>query len=323
MKILLTGAAGFIGSCYLWKLNSLGIDGAWIVDTDAAAAESRNLGGKKFRDYLTRDAAVAALDKGQLKEIDAVVHLGACADTTEKDLAYLRRNNLEYSQTLCRWALANGKRFHYASSAAVYGDGKNGYSDDDDNTRRSHALNPYGESKLLFDQWLLNEKIADRVVGFRYFNVFGPNEYHKGEMRSMVCKAFDQLEATGRVKLFASTRPNYEDGSEERDFIYVKDVLEVMAFFLDKPQTGGIFNVGTGKARKFIDLVNAVFAALEKPSTIDFIPMPEVLRGQYQYFTQAVTSKLQKVGYIRPFTELETAIQDYVVGYLAKSRKTL
>jgi len=318
MKIILTGANGFIGSCFLWKLNSAGIDDVIIVDTPEVVTKSRNLSGKKFKDYLSRETLINRLEEGNFHEIEFVVHLGACTDTTERDAAYLKRNNLEYSQYLLKWCLQNHKQFHYASSASIYGNGKQGYSDDLSKLNSYQALNFYGDSKLSFDKWLVAEKLADNVVGYRYFNVFGPNEYHKGEMRSMVGKAYEQIAKGGAVNLFASTRPGYPNGSEERDFVYVKDVCEVMFFFLEHPELRGIFNVGSGKARSFKDLIEAVFKALKKPPQINYIPMPENLKGQYQYYTQADLTNLRAAGCPVPFRSLEDSVADYVLNHLSK-----
>ncbi|MCG3205324.1 MAG: ADP-L-glycero-D-manno-heptose-6-epimerase [Elusimicrobia bacterium] len=321
MKIILTGAAGFIGSCYLRKLNDMGLSDVWIVDTPLSAEGVENLQGKKFKDYLSREDLLQRISREQFKDVDVIVHMGACSDTTEMDRAFLKRNNFEYSQTLALWALTKGKRFHYASSASVYGDGKNGYQDDDSLLAQFKPLNPYAESKHAFDSWLIHEKLTNQVVGFRYFNVFGPNEYHKGDMRSMVCKAVDQINKDGAVKLFATTRPGYPDGSEERDFVYVKDVNEVMAYFLEHPDKNGIFNVGSGKARSFKDLMLAVFSALGKEPVIQYIPMPERLKGQYQYFTEADLSKLRSVGYNKPFLKLEESVGDYVKNHLIQQQR--
>ncbi len=318
MKVILTGAGGFIGSCYLWQLNSMGIHDVLIVDTAREPSKYKVLNQKKYKSYLSREELLGQFDAGQLKEYDLLVHLGACTDTTEKDIQFLTKNNLEYSQKLAQWALAHGKKFHYASSAAVYGDGQHGYSDFDIDIFRYKALNPYAESKLAFDRWLRKEKLSTKAVGFRYFNVFGPNEYHKGEMRSMVCKAFQQIKEKGFARLFATTRPDHPDGSELRDFVYVKDAVKMMAFFLENPAQYGIFNVGTGQARSFKDLVEAVFAALETPPVIDYFPMPDNLRKQYQYFTEAKMDSLRMAGYNTPFMSLEDSVADYVQNYLAK-----
>lgn len=318
MKVILTGASGFIGSCTLRELNDLGIDQVVAVDVHELP-DHPNLQGKKFRDYVGREELIDRLERGQLKEVDGIIHLGACADTTERDRAFLARNNVQYSQRLCRWSITNEKFFHYASSASVYGDGSQGYSDDPEKLSTFKPLNAYAESKWLFDRWILKEKLTSKVVGYRYFNVFGPNEYHKGNMRSMVSKAYDQIIESGRVKLFASSREGYGNGSEERDFIYVKDVTRVMAWFLQRTEKGGIFNLGTGKARTFLDLVKAVFKALGREEAIDFIPMPESLKGQYQYFTQADLSSLRRAGCDHAFMPLEDSVGDYVKSHLAAS----
>jgi len=318
MKVILTGGAGFIGSCMLWKLNSMGIADVIVVDTKKDGTSYPTLKKKKFSDYLSREDLLLRLSKGQLADVDLILHLGACTDTTERDENYLRQNNLGYSQTLLEWANTKNKFFHYASSAAIYGDGKKGYSDDPQKIKDFKALNFYGESKRLFDLWLFEKKLLGDIVGFRYFNVFGPNEYHKGPMRSMISKAFDQIKEKGRVQLFASSRPGYADGSEERDFVYVKDVVNVMAYFIEHPDRRGIFNIGTGKARSFKDLVKTVFHAQNKEPQIEYIPMPESLRGQYQYFTQADLSNLRKVGYSVSFQSLEGSVKDYVQNHLIK-----
>lgn len=297
----------------------MGIDDVLLVDAPAHIDQNPNLQKKKFSDYLGRDPFLTKIEQNKFKGVDALIHLGACSDTTEKDQAFLKRNNTQYSQALAQWALANGTAFHYASSASIYGDGKLGFDDADEKLAQYKPLNFYGQSKWAFDKWLIDEKLTGRVVGYRYFNVFGPNEYHKGEMRSMVSKAFDQIKATGRARLFATTRPGFPDGSEERDFVYIKDVCDVMAYFLTHPDKHGIFNLGTGLARSFKDLVLAVFAAAEIPPEIEFIPMPDNLKNQYQYFTQATMTKLRAAGYKEPFGRLEVSVADYVKYHLLKS----
>lgn len=316
MNILLTGAAGFIGSCFLRKLNDEGYSDVWVTDTMPSADGVQNLAGKRYRAYLTREELLVKVASKQLEHINLIVHLGACSDTTEMDREFLSRNNLEYSKTLARWALETGKRFQYASSASVYGDGKQGYSDVDDKLALFRPLNPYAESKYLFDQWLINEKLSGSVVGYRYFNVFGPNEYHKAGMRSMVCKAVDQINSKGHVELFASSRSGYDDGSEERDFVYAKDVNAAMMFFVNHPKIGGIFNIGTGQARSFKDLILAVFSALKREPNIKFIPMPDKLKNQYQYFTEADLTKLRSSGCDLAFQSLERSVADYVLNHL-------
>jgi len=319
MKIVLTGGAGFIGSCYLWKLNSMGIDDVVVVDAHRDGAASLNLKKKKFSGYLTRDELLKQVEINGLGKVDVLVHLGACTDTTERDKKYLTANNYEFSRTLAGWCLKNGVAFHYASSASVYGDGKNGFSDDSSHLAGFKPLNYYAESKWQFDQWLINNKLDRQVVGFRYFNVFGPNEYHKGNMRSMVSKAYDQIRESGQVNLFATSRPGYADGSEERDFVYVKDAVEVMAYFLQNPQRKGIVNLGTGKARSFKDLMLAVFSALGTAPKIKYIPMPDNLKAQYQYHTEADLSVLRSLGYGQPFRSLEDSVRDYVQAHLRQS----
>ena len=319
MKIILTGAAGFIGSCFLWQLNSMGIDDVILVDTPSHPDGIANLKDKKFKAYVAREELLDRLVKGQLKDVDLIVHLGACADTTEMDTTFLSRNNVEYSKSLAKWALANNKFFHYASSAAIYGNGKAGYGDDDSLIDKYKPLNPYGESKWQFDKWLIQGGITKKVVGYRYFNVFGPNEYHKGEMKSMVCKAHHQIKENGSAKLFATSRKGFEDGSEERDFVYVKDINRVMAFFVEHPDRSGIFNLGTGKARSFKSLAESVFSAMGRTLNIEYIPMPDKLKGQYQYFTQADISKLRQAGYGEEFLTLEKSVSDYVKNYLTKN----
>ena len=296
----------------------MGIDDVIVVDTAEASTSHPNLKKKKFKDYLTRETLLKNLEKGQHRDVNIIVHLGACTDTTERNKPFLQKNNFEYTQKLAEWALARTKIFHYASSASIYGDGTKGYSDRPSEFSKYRALNFYGESKRTFDEWVFKEKLEDRVVGFRFFNVFGPNEYHKEDMRSMVSKAFDQIKETGRVKLFATTREGHENGSEQRDFVYVKDVCEVMAYFLQNPSQGGIYNLGTGQARSFKDLATAVFQAMDKPVKIDYVPMPDSLKGQYQYFTEADLANLRKIGYHKKFMPLEDSVQDYVQNYLMK-----
>lgn len=318
MKVILTGGAGFIGSAFLSHLNSRGIEDIIVVDIPSDISTILNLKNKKFKNYLTRENFLSSIEKDQHRDVDVLVHLGACADTTEKDREFLKKNNLEYSQTLARWALRHGKQFHYASSASVYGDGSMGYSDDDASLEKFHPLNPYAESKFLFDQWLIKEKLTDKVVGYRYFNVFGPNEYHKGEMQSLVSKAYRQLNTIGKVRLFAASRPGDTDGCERRDFVYVKDINQIMMYFIENPDKKGIFNLGTGLARSFKDLALAVFKALGKEPVLEFFPMPEKLKGQYQYFTQADISKLRAAGYKTPFLSLEDSVKDYVLNHLSQ-----
>jgi ADP-L-glycero-D-manno-heptose 6-epimerase len=248
----------------------------------------------------------------------AVFHLGACSDTTETNASYLIKNNYEYSKLLAQWATADNIRFIYASSAATYGDGSAGFSDDVEKMDELRPLNMYGYSKHLFDLWARRAGLLKKVVGLKYFNVFGPNEYHKADMRSFVIKAFEQINATGKVRLFKSYQSEYADGEQLRDFVYVKDAVDMTLFFYDNPKLSGLFNVGTGNACSWNDLVNAVFAAMAIKPNIEYIAMPESIRNQYQYFTQADITKLRKAGYDKRITSLEDAIKDYVQNYLQK-----
>jgi ADP-L-glycero-D-manno-heptose 6-epimerase len=251
-------------------------------------------------------------------QITAIVHMGACSSTTERDAAYLMANNTQYTRALAEWALAHRVRFIYASSGATYGNGAQGYSDADDVSLRLKPLNMYGYSKQLFDLWAIRTGAAQRIAGLKFFNVYGPNEYHKGDMRSVVHKAFGQVLDTGAVSLFKSHRPEYRDGEQVRDFVYVKDAVAVMAWLLANPKVNGIFNVGTGTARTWNALVQSVYAAMGRPPRIDYIEMPEALRDRYQYRTEADIRRLQQAGYPEAFHTLEDGVRDYVQNYLMK-----
>jgi len=255
--------------------------------------------------------------------VEGVVHLGACSSPTETDAEYLRRNNFAYSRAVARFALERGARLVVASSAATYGDGAVGFDDDIEALDTLKPLNMYGYSKHLFDLWARREGLFSKLASLKFFNVFGPNEYHKGEMRSVVCKAFKQIRETGRLKLFKSYKPDVPDGGQQRDFLYVKDAVEVMAWLLEHPDVGGLYNVGAGVARTWNDLAAAVFAAMERKPAIDYVDMPETLRGKYQYFTEAKMDRLGAAGYDRPFASLEDGVADYVRHYLATSDHSL
>jgi ADP-L-glycero-D-manno-heptose 6-epimerase len=244
--------------------------------------------------------------------------MGACSTTTEHDFDYLLENNVRYSIALAEHCRDNNIRFIYASSAATYGDGSQGYSDHDETSEDLRPLNRYGYSKQLFDQWVTKNDYLKQVVGLKFFNVYGPNEYHKGGQRSMVPQAYDQIKNTGKVKLFKSYRPDYADGEQQRDFVYVKDCTDVMWWLIENEEVNGIFNIGTGKARSWKDLANATFAALDMEPSLEYIDMPDVLKGQYQYFTEARMEKLKAAGYTTPFRSLEEGIKDYVQEHLEK-----
>ena len=241
-----------------------------------------------------------------------------CSSTTETNAAYLMENNYLYSKRLCQWALKKNVQFLYASSAATYGAGECGYSDEDANTVRLKPLNMYGYSKQLFDLWLLKNRLHKRVTGFKFFNVFGPNEYHKEEMRSVIAKNFDSVIRERKIRLFKSYRAGFADGEQKRDFIYVKDAVDIVFYFLTHKSRKGIYNVGTGKARSWNDLAQSLFSSLRIKPNIEYIEMPRQIRDKYQYFTQADTAKLRRAGYKRRFTSLEAAVKDYF-GYLQNS----
>jgi ADP-L-glycero-D-manno-heptose 6-epimerase len=314
--IVVTGAAGFIGSALAWRLNQMGRTRLLLVDELDLGGKWKNLVPLAYQDYADKADFLEAIRDGSLDgiEIEAVFHLGACSSTTEKDAGFLARNNYEYSKTLAEWCLERPEpiRFIYASSAATYGDGKQGYRDDHALLPSLRPLNPYGYSKHMFDLWNLRHGHLDRVVGLKYFNVFGPNEYHKGDMMSMVAKAFGQIRQEGCVRLFRSHRPDYGDGMQLRDFLYVKDAVDMTLSFLDRSMPGGIYNVGTGEARSWLDLAGALFRAMGREPKVEFIPMPEAIRDAYQYRTQAEMAKLRAAGYSAPIRCLDEAVADYV-----------
>lgn len=312
-KIILTGAAGFIGSAYLTKLNQSSISEVILVDEELNEKKEKNLTAKKYSDFIEKNRFIEEVKKGSLgNDFQAVVHMGACSSTTLDDAEYFKKNNTEYTKTLAEWSFKHDIRFIYASSAATYGDGSFGYSDEDENTLRLKPLNLYGLSKHKFDLWLLNNKLQDKCVGLKFFNVFGPNEYHKGTMASVLCRSFSQVVKEKKIRLFKSANPDYADGEQKRDFIYVKDAVEVMHFFFLNPDKNGIFNVGTGKAQSWNDLSRALFLALDLPLKIEYFEMPENLKEKYQYFTQAELAKLRNSGYSKDFMPLEESVKDYV-----------
>ncbi len=322
-KIVVTGGAGFIGSSLIWALNERGIDNILVIDRMGEDDKFKNLVPLRFDDFKDADRFLADLESrpGQFDDVSAVFHLGACTDTTERDSHYLIRNNYEYTRTMALWALDKGKRFIYASSAATYGDGSRGMSDADDWIGKLRPLNMYGYSKHLFDLFARRHGMLDNIVGLKYFNIFGTNEYQKGDMRSLVHKAFEQIRSSGRVGLFKSYHPDYRDGEQMRDFLYVNDAVAMMLHLAEKSGAAGIFNIGSGEANTWISLVSAIFTALEKPEEIDFIEMPESLRSKYQYFTRADISKLQKAGYEKQVTPLAEAVADCVKNYLVPGKR--
>ena len=315
--IIVTGGAGFIGSAFAWKLNAEGVENILIVDRLGETDKWKNLVKRRFAGFVHKENFLRMVREDRVPfEASAVIHMGACSSTTERDADYLMSNNFHYSVELATWALRKNVRFIYASSAATYGDGSRGFSDDDEATRGLRPINMYGYSKQLFDLWVLARGLERKFAGIKFFNVFGPNEYHKGDMRSMVHKSFGQIRERGGVRLFKSYRPDYRDGEQRRDFVYVKDCAEVLWWFLRNRKAAGIFNLGTGYARTWNDLSNAVFSAMDRKRQVDYVEMPESIRGQYQYFTEARIEKLRSAGCPVTFRSLEDAVYDYVVNHL-------
>jgi len=317
-SFIVTGGAGFIGSNLVKALNMRGHTNILIVDSlDAAGKKERNILDLEYAEYMDKRVFRDSFLKGRTDTADTVFHMGACSSTTETDKAYLDDNNFGYTRDLCEWALSNNARFIYASSAATYGDGSLGYSDSDEVTPTLTPLNLYGQSKQDFDMWAMGEGLLNRIAGLKYFNVYGPGEDHKGEMRSVVNKAYKQIKETGELGLFKSYRDDYADGEQKRDFVYVKDAVAVTLFFHDTPEVSGLFNCGTGEARTWVDLAHAIFTAMDREPSIRFIEMPEDIRDKYQYFTQADISKLRGAGYLAPFMSIEDGALDYVQSYLS------
>jgi ADP-L-glycero-D-manno-heptose 6-epimerase len=318
--IIVTGGAGFIGSAFVWKLNQEGIEDIVIVDRLGTSDKWKNLVSLRFADYIHKDDFFHMIYDDDLPfEVTAIVHMGACSATTERDADYLWENNFLYTRALAEWAHNRGIRFIYASSAATYGDGKQGFADDHDKIRNLKPINMYGYSKQVFDLWVLRQKLENKMAGIKFFNVFGPNEYHKADMTSVIFKAFQQIKETGKVRLFKSYEPQYPDGGQMRDFVYVKNCIQVLWWLLQSPAVNGIFNLGTGTARTWNDLIKAVFAAMGIKPNIEYIEMPEGLRNQYQYFTQAEMDKLRQAGCPVDFSPLEDSVRDYVVNYLQQT----
>lgn len=315
--LVITGSAGFIGSALVWGFNNRGFYDILIVDSLGRDEKWKNLRNLHFSDFMDKDEFLIRLEKGELdQKIDDIIHLGACSNTLEMDADFLLRNNYEYSKRIAVWCLKRGKRLVYASSAATYGDGSKGFSDNHSLLPLLKPLNMYAYSKHLFDLWAYRNGFLRKMVGLKYFNVFGPNEYHKGEMRSVVHKAFQQVQEEGKIKLFKSYKPEFADGWQMRDFIYVKDAVEITIFLYEKKDASGIYNVGTGKARSFYDLAMSIFKALGKEPNIEFIDMPLQIRDKYQYLTQADITKLRRAGFLREMTPLEEAVEDYIRNYL-------
>lgn len=319
--IIVTGGAGFIGSTVVSYLNEMGRDDIIIVDNLGKSDKWKNLVGKRYFEYIHKEDFIDNISNNNLPHIDAIIHMGACSSTTEVDAEYLYQNNIQYTRILMDWAVGNKVRFIYASSAATYGDGSLGYSDKHEDINNYKPLNMYGYSKQFVDEIALRMGLTDSVCSLRFFNVYGPNEYHKGSMTSVVFNSFNQIQETGKVQLFRSYKEDYADGEQKRDFVYVKDVAKIIWWLLKNPEINGIYNIGTGQARSWNDLARSVFKALNLDPKIEYIDMPEHLQGKYQYFTQADNDKIMNAGWTGAFTSLEDGVEDYVQNYLVKGRR--
>ena len=322
-RILVTGGAGFIGSALVWELNRRGCENIVVCDRLSTDEKWKNLVPLKFADYIDGNDLIQAVQHTPAKigRFDLVLHLGACSATTERDADYLMRNNYEFTKHLCQWSLPSQTRFVYASSAATYGDGAHGMNDQMPDIHALRPLNMYGYSKHLFDLHAKREGWLPSIVGLKYFNVYGPNEDHKADMRSLVHKACGQILATGKVQLFKSHRPDYQHGEQMRDFLYVKDAIRMTLHLAETPSAGGLFNLGSGKAHTWVELATAIFTALGKEPVIEFIDMPEHLQSKYQYYTCADIAKLRASGFTQDITALTEAVRDYVQGYLVPDKR--
>lgn len=310
-RFIVTGGAGLIGSNIVQTLNQMGETDILIVDHLGQSEKWKNLLNLTYRDYIEKDDFMMRLERNsQFRKVTHIIHMGACSSTTEKDATYLIRNNFEYTKTLCEFALQNEMKFAYASSAATYGDGANGY-DDKAEIKQLRPLNMYGYSKHLFDLYAETKKLTNKIIGLKYFNVFGYGEAHKGDMRSVVLKGYEQIKAEGSMNLFKSYHPGYADGEQKRDFLYVKDAAKITLHLLFGNHNG-LYNIGRGVAETWKDLVSAIFKALDKEPSINFIDMPDYLKPKYQYYTKAETEKLLNTGYTEGFTSLEDAVYEYV-----------
>ena len=322
-RILITGGAGFIGSALVWELNRRGCENIVVCDRLSTDEKWKNLVPLKFADYIDGNDLLQAVQHSPAKlgHFDHVLHLGACSATTERDADYLMRNNYEFTKQLCQWSLASQTRFVYASSAATYGDGAHGMDDQMADLHALRPLNMYGYSKHLFDLHARREGWLPSIVGLKYFNVYGPNEDHKADMRSLVHKACGQILATGKVQLFKSHRPDYKDGEQMRDFLYGKDAIRMTLHLAETPAAGGLFNLGSGVAHTWVELATAIFTALGKQPNIEFIDMPEHLQPKYQYYTCADITKLRGSGFSTEITPLAEAVRDYVQEYLVPDKR--
>ena len=320
MALIVTGGAGLIGSAIVWELNCRNITDIIVVDHLGTSEKWRNLTPLKFNEYYEKDEFRKFIHDGTLgkMKIHGIIHMGACSSTTEKDASYLIDNNFNYTKELASFACANDIRFVYASSCATYGDGSQGYCDDDDKIERLRPLNMYGYSKQLFDLWAMRHDMQKKITGCKFSNVYGPNEYHKGDMRSVVLRAYEQISTEGKMRLFKSYNPDYADGEFMRDFLYVKDAVKMVLHLFENPAATGLFNIGSNRAETWNALATAAFEALNMPVNIEYIEMPESLRAKYQYYTKAETAKIFKYGWQKEATSLKDSVKDYIQNYLVK-----
>ncbi len=319
--IIVTGGAGFIGSAIVWRLNQEDRRDILIVDHLGSSDKWKNLLPLYYKDYMEKDEFLKIVEQDKdIPELEAIIHMGARSDTMEKDMSFLIENNFKYSQKVATYAINRGIKFIYASSAATYGSGNLGFDDNEVLLHSLRPLNPYAFSKHIFDLWLYENNLHRHTIGLKFFNVYGPNEYHKGEMRSKILKSYEEIKQTGKIKLFKSYNPDFGDGEQKRDFIYIKDVVEVVMYLFKTPHAYGIYNVGTGKAHSWLELAHAVFNALRLEPKIEFIDMPEWLKPRYQYFTEAKISKLRRLGYPGKFYTFESAVREYITEYIEKGK---
>ena len=319
---IVTGGSGLIGSAVLWKLNQAGIDDVLVVDHLGNSDKWKNLAPLRFSDYLEKGDFREKMRAGAFDaaKIEGFLHLGACSSTTERDASYLIDNNFKYTCEVAEFCVRHNIRLVYASSCATYGDGSQGYDDDDATIEKLRPMNMYGYSKQLFDLWAKRRGLLNSIAGCKFSNVYGPNERHKGEMRSVVLRSFEQITANGKMKLFKSYRQEYADGEQLRDFLYVKDAVDMVMFLFGTPKANGLFNIGSGKPESWNQLARAAFAALERPENIEYIEMPETLRDRYQYYTCAKTDKLRSFGYDKPVTSLEDSVKDCIRNYFSPDK---
>ena len=319
--IIVTGGAGCIGSAVIWALNKRGITDIILVDGVGHPEKEKNIASLDYYKQEDKDTFLDRIINSNIPwSVDVIFHMGGCSSTIEQDESFLTKNNYDYTKLLATYALNKDIRFIYASSAATYGSGTNGFSDEMDPSTLN-PLNLYGHSKQKFDMWAKEQGALDRIVGLKYFNVFGPGEYHKKEMQSMVRRGYLQVLDSGKIRLFKSYNPKYADGEQERDFLYIKDAVEMTLFFLDHPDIAGLFNAGTGVVRTWNELAEAVFKAMDREVDVEYVDMPASIRNQFQYRTCAKIDKIRNAGYSKPIISLEDAITDYIQNYLLFNKR--